>query len=51
MAPTFFWYDLETTGLDPLTDRPLQFAGVRTDSALTPLESTVNIFCVPGNAV
>ena len=51
MAPTFFWYDLETTGLDPLIDRPLQFAGVRTDIDLTPIESSVNIFCLPGNDV
>ena len=51
MAPTFFWYDLETTGLDPLTDRPLQFAGVRTDIDLIPIESSVNIFCLPGNDV
>lgn len=51
MAPTFFWYDLETTGLDSLMDRPLQFAGVRTDTELNPIESPVNIFCLPGDDV
>ena len=31
---TFFWYDLETTGTDPSSDRIVQFAGLRTDLAL-----------------
>ena len=31
---TFFWYDLETTGTDPRSDRIVQFAGIRTDRAL-----------------
>ena len=28
---TFFWFDFETTGVDPARDRPMQFAGIRTD--------------------
>ena len=32
--PTLFWYDLETTGTDPTSDRIVQFAGIRTDLAL-----------------
>jgi exodeoxyribonuclease-1 len=28
---SFFWYDYETTGIDPKQDRLLQFAGIRTD--------------------
>ena len=31
---TFFWHDYETTGTDTRRDRPLQFAGVRTDAEL-----------------
>ncbi|MCL5042312.1 MAG: exodeoxyribonuclease I [Gammaproteobacteria bacterium] len=34
MANTFFWYDFESTGIDPRRDRPLQVAGIRTDSEL-----------------
>ncbi len=31
---SFFWYDLETTGTDPRSDRIIQFAGIRTDLQL-----------------
>lgn len=31
---TFYWYDLETFGLDRRKDRPAQFAGCRTDADL-----------------
>ena len=31
MADTFYWYDYETTGIDPRQDRVVQFAGIRTD--------------------
>ena len=31
---TFYWYDLETSGIDPKWDRIVQFAGVRTDEDL-----------------
>ena len=31
MADTFYWYDYETTGIDPARDRVVQFAGIRTD--------------------
>lgn len=33
---SFFWYDLETTGTHPPSDRVMQFAGLRTDAALQP---------------
>jgi len=36
---TFFWYDLETTGTDPRTDRIIQFAGVRTSLELDEIEA------------
>ena len=28
---TFYWYDLETFGINPRFDRIAQFAGIRTD--------------------
>ena len=34
MPKTFFFYDLETTGLNPREDRIMQFAGIRTDEHL-----------------
>ena len=37
MAQTFFFYDLETSGLNPRQDRIMQFAGQRTDMNLEPI--------------
>lgn len=34
---SFYWYDFETFGLDRRSDRPAQFAGMRTDMDLNPL--------------
>ena len=34
MSKSFFWYDFESTGIDPRYDRPVQVAGVRTNEAL-----------------
>lgn len=42
----FTFYDLETYGLDPRSDRIAQFAAVRTDSSFNILEKTV-IYCLP----
>ena len=41
--PTFFFYDLETSGLSPSDDRIMQFAGQRTDLNLHPLDDPVNL--------
>jgi len=38
MADSFYWYDLETSGTDPKWDRIVQFAGLRTDADLNPLD-------------
>ncbi len=38
MADSFYWYDLETSGTEPKWDRIVQFAGLRTDADLNPLE-------------
>lgn len=35
---SFYWYDFETTGIDTRLDRPLQFAGLRTNDHLEPLD-------------
>lgn len=43
MAQTFFFYDLETSGLNPREDRIMQFAGQRTDMELRPIGEPVNI--------
>lgn len=42
MAKTFFFYDLETSGLNPRQDRIMQFAGQRTDLDLNPIGEPVN---------
>ena len=43
MTKTFFFYDLETSGLNPKVDRIMQFAGQRTDMELNPIGEPVNI--------
>lgn len=40
---TFFFYDLETSGLNPRSDRIMQFAGQRTDIDLNPIGDSINI--------
>ena len=40
---TFFFYDLETSGLDPRTSRIMQFAGQRTDMDLNPVGESYNV--------
>ena len=43
MPQTFFFYDLETSGLNPREDRIMQFAGQRTDMNLQPIGDPYNI--------
>lgn len=45
--PTFLWHDYETTGTDPRRDRPIQFAGWRTNLDLEPIEDPVVHWCKP----
>lgn len=40
---TFFFYDLETSGLNPREDRIMQFAGQRTDMNLKKVGDPINI--------
>jgi len=42
---TFFWYDLETFGLNPAFDRIAQFAGQRTDMDLNPIGEEIVYYC------
>ncbi len=43
MEQTFFFYDLETSGLNPREDRIMQFAGQRTNMDLEPIGDPVNL--------
>ncbi len=45
MTDSLFWYDYETTGTNPQKDRPLQFAGVRTDLNFNIIDEPISIFC------
>jgi exodeoxyribonuclease-1 len=43
MSKTFFFYDLETSGLNAREDRIMQFAGIRTDMNLKQVGEPVNM--------
>lgn len=43
MSKTFFFYDLETSGLNARSDRIMQFAGQRTDMDLRPIGEPFNV--------
>lgn len=43
MAQTFFFYDLETSGLSARESRVMQFAGQRTDTDLNPVGEPYNV--------
>ncbi len=43
MKKTFFFYDLETSGLSARSDRIMQFAGQRTNLELEPIGEPINI--------
>ncbi len=43
MSKTFFFYDLETSGLSGREDRIMQFAGIRTDLDLKQIGQPVNV--------
>jgi exodeoxyribonuclease-1 len=46
---SFYWHDYETFGVDPIHDRPCQFAGVRTDADLNIIEDPLIIYCRPSD--
>lgn len=43
MDSSYFFYDLETSGLDPKRQRIMQFAGQRTDMDLNPVGEPINV--------
>lgn len=43
MSASFFFYDLETSGIDSKRDRIMQFAGQRTDMDLNPIGEPINL--------
>lgn len=45
--PSLYWHDYETTGADARRDRPVQFAGLRTDLDLNPIEPPTVVYCRP----
>jgi exodeoxyribonuclease-1 len=48
---SIFWYDYETTGINPRCDRPLQMAGLRTDFDLNEIDQPVNLYCQPSDDI
>ena len=51
MSSSIFWYDYETTGINPRCDRPLQVAGIRTDEQLNEIGEPINLYCRPGDDI
>ncbi|EIK98107.1 exonuclease I [Pseudomonas sp. M47T1] len=51
MNSSIFWYDYETTGINPRNDRALQVAGIRTDADLNEIEAPINLYCQPGDDI
>ncbi|MBT8766133.1 exodeoxyribonuclease I [Metapseudomonas boanensis] len=51
MTSSIFWYDYETTGINPRSDRPLQVAGIRTDESLKEIGEPLNIYCRPSDDI
>ncbi|MCP5130059.1 MAG: exodeoxyribonuclease I [Pseudomonadales bacterium] len=49
MPDTFYWHDYETFGADPSRDRPVQFAGLRTDAQLNPVGEPLVLYCRPAD--
>ena len=49
MPDTFYWHDYETFGADPSRDRPVQFAGLRTDQDLNVLGEPLVLFARPAD--
>lgn len=46
-AHTFLWHDYETFGIRPRSDRPAQFAGIRTDADLNEIGQPLMLYCQP----
>ena len=46
---SFFIYDYESFGVDPASDRPAQFAGIRTDINFNIISDPVMFYCKQTN--
>lgn len=46
---SLYWYDYETFGVDPRRDRPVQFAGIRTDHELNIIGEPLVLYCRPSD--
>jgi exodeoxyribonuclease-1 len=46
---SFFWFDFETFGANPVKDRASQFAGIRTDLDFNIIDEPINIYCKPAD--
>ena len=44
---TYYWHDYETFGAVPSRDRPVQFAGLRTDADLNPIGEPLVVYSRP----
>jgi exodeoxyribonuclease-1 len=51
VTSSIFWYDYETTGINPRNDRALQVAGIRTDDQLNEIAEPVNLYCQPSDDI
>ncbi|HED14825.1 MAG TPA: exodeoxyribonuclease I [Gammaproteobacteria bacterium] len=47
MMNTLYWHDYETSGLNPRFDRPVQFAGLRTNLELEEVDTPLNLYSLP----
>jgi len=48
-TPSFYWYDYEAFGLNPMSDRLAQFAGIRTDMTLNIIGEPLMMYCKPAD--
>ncbi|MDO9046134.1 MAG: exodeoxyribonuclease I [Methylobacter sp.] len=46
-SQTFYWHDYETFGTDPQRDKPVQFAGIRTDFDFNIIDDPLVVYCKP----
>jgi exodeoxyribonuclease-1 len=44
---SYYWHDYETFGTDPQRDRPVQFAGLRTDADFNVIDEPLVVYCKP----
>ena len=46
---SFFIYDYESFGINPASDRPAQFAGIRTDADFNIIGEPIMLYCKQTN--